>query len=157
MHSPLPSQEFTSRRILRAWNAVRSLERRVVSGRIWSGILFSFTNCCLLQSARTLSIAWNAGSLLDGFRPESSSLFCQLPLIIIIMGLERWVPSGRIWSGILEFTNCCLLQSPRTLPVAWNAGSFLDGFGPESSSSPIVAYYRPRMLDPLWMNLGLES
>jgi hypothetical protein len=32
---------------------------------------------------------------------------------------------------------------PGTLSVAWNAGSLLDGFGPESSSSPIVAYYKP--------------
>jgi hypothetical protein len=76
----------------------------------------------------TLSVAWNAGSCLDGFGPES-----------------------------FQFTNCCLLQSARTLSIAWNAGSLLDGFGLESSSSPIVAYYRPRTLWSLLDGFGLES
>jgi len=79
----------------------------------------------------TLSVAWNAGSLLHGFWSRIFQFaICRL---LLLWGLERWVPSGRIGSGILEFTNCCLLQSPRTLSVAWNAGSLLDGFDPESS------------------------
>jgi hypothetical protein len=56
----------------------------------------------------TLSVAWNAGSLLHGF-----------------------------WSRIFQSANCRLL-----LLWAWNAGSLLDGLGPESLSSPIVAYYK---------------
>lgn len=78
----------------------------------------------------TLSVAWNAGSVLHGFGPES-----------------------------FHFTNCCLLQSARTLSIAWNAGSLLDGFGLESSSLPIATYYYyyyyygPGTLGPFWTDL----
>lgn len=46
----------------------------------------------------TLSVAWNEV-------PSTRILVQNLPvrqLPLIIMGLERWVPSGRIWSGILS-------------------------------------------------------
>ncbi len=56
----------------------------------------------------TLSVAWNDV-------PSTRILVQNLPvrqlplIIIIIMRLERWVPSGRIWSGILSFHQLLLI------------------------------------------------